>query len=148
MHTLILSPGDNNIDIREYARESMEALEDRLGHKLDWYGVIHENTDHHHAHVVIAGKIPDREREAERQDAREKAYEREPSGINDNRWSNEDQALRELLGKRYDERAELDPREERANERSRWDTGNKEPVDPNVKDLVRRKRTLSGRNEN
>src|SRR5271165_6667484 len=133
MHTLILSPGDNNIDIREYTRESMEALEDRLGHKLDWYGVIHENTDHHHAHVVIAGKIPDREREAERQEARENAM---PECITDNRWTSEERDLKELLGHRYDERAELDPREERANERSRWDTGAREPADPNVKDLI------------
>ena len=122
MHTLILSPGDNSIDIREYTRESMEALEDRLGHKLDWYGVIHENTDHHHAHVVIAGKIPDREREAERQEARQNAM---PECNTDNRWTSEERDLKELLGHRYDERAESDPREDRANERSRWDTGDK-----------------------
>lgn len=73
MHKLILSPGDNNVDVRGYTRESMEALEERLGHKLDWYAVIHENTDHHHAHVVIAGKIPDQEREIERREAREEA---------------------------------------------------------------------------
>src|SRR5580658_172559 len=65
MHTLILSPGDNRTDIQEYTRESMEALEDRLGHQLNWYAVTHENTDHYHAHVVIAGQIPDREREIE-----------------------------------------------------------------------------------
>jgi hypothetical protein len=47
----------------------MKALEERLGHKLDWYATTHENTDHHHAHVVIAGKIPDREHEYERQGA-------------------------------------------------------------------------------
>jgi hypothetical protein len=67
MHTLILSPGDNTIDLADYTRESMKALEERLGHELDWYATTHENTDHHHAHVVIAGKIPDREHEYERQ---------------------------------------------------------------------------------
>lgn len=63
MHKIILSPGDNAVDLREYTRESMHALEDRLGHKLDWYGVEHRNTENHHVHVVIAGKIPERERE-------------------------------------------------------------------------------------
>ena len=75
MHKLILSPGDNGVDIRDYTRESMERLEERLGHKLDWYGVIHENTDHHHAHVVIAGKIPGREREIERREAAQYAHD-------------------------------------------------------------------------
>lgn len=73
MHKLILSPGDNGVDVRDYTRDSMTALEERLGHRLDWYAVIHENTDHHHAHVVIAGKVPDREREMERTEAREEA---------------------------------------------------------------------------
>ncbi len=73
MHKLILSPGDNTVDVRNYTRENLEALEERLGHKLDWYAVIHENTEHHHAHVVIAGKIPDRDREIERREAREDA---------------------------------------------------------------------------
>ncbi|HMX45651.1 MAG TPA: hypothetical protein PK671_04290 [Candidatus Obscuribacter sp.] len=73
MHKLILSPGDNDVNVRDYTRDSMEALEERLGHRLDWYGVIHANTDHHHAHVVIAGKIPDRQREHERTEAREEA---------------------------------------------------------------------------
>jgi hypothetical protein len=70
MHKLILSPGDNSIDIKNYTRECMEALEERLGHKLDWYATIHENTDHHHAHVVIAGKIPGYMRELEKRQER------------------------------------------------------------------------------
>lgn len=74
MHKLILSPGDNQVDLRDYTRESMEALEKRLGHKLNWYAIEHRNTDNFHAHVVIAGKIPERERELERT---EEAQERE-----------------------------------------------------------------------
>ena len=68
LHTLILSPGDNTIDLKDYTKESMKALEERLGHELDWYATTHQNTDHHHAHVVIAGKIPDRENEYERKE--------------------------------------------------------------------------------
>lgn len=48
MHKLILSPGDNSIDLKDYTRDCMDQLEKRLGHKLDWYGVTHENTDHNH----------------------------------------------------------------------------------------------------
>lgn len=73
MHKLILSPGDNSIDLKDYTRDCMEQLEKRLGHELDWYGVTHENTDHNHAHVVIAGKIPDRQRDLERREAKELA---------------------------------------------------------------------------
>lgn len=69
MQKLILSPGDNSLNIREYTRDSMEALEKRMGHELDWYAVVHENTDHHHAHVVIAGKIPGYERRLEQREA-------------------------------------------------------------------------------
>lgn len=69
MQKLMLSPGDNDISIREYTRDSIEALEKRMGYKLDWYAVVHENTVHHHAHVVIAGKIPGYERRLEQREA-------------------------------------------------------------------------------
>lgn len=128
MHTIILSPGDNKIDLQEYTRESMEALEERLGHKLDWYAITHENTDHHHIHVVIAGKIPDREREPGRQGGGDRASQ-------DNRWTSEQKDLRELLGDRYDEQAAKDPREERADD-YKFGSGEREPTDPAVKDLI------------
>lgn len=112
MHTIILSPGDNKVNVQEYTRESMEALEERLGHKLDWYAVIHTNTDHHHAHVAIAGKIPDYVRQAERQEA-----SRACRKSHDLKWGSEEKELRELLGPSYDERAQMDPREERRAER-------------------------------
>ena len=125
MHKLILSPGENNIDIRDYTRESMERLEDRLGHRLDWYAVVHENTEHHHAHVVIAGKMPDRERELERREAREdsqwldRLLEREMTDASSDR-------LRDLLWE--------------ARESDRWDGIEKalerEEADPRVRDLL------------
>jgi hypothetical protein len=137
MHTLILSPGDNNVDIREYTRESMNALEERMGHGLDWYATIHENTAHWHAHVVIAGKIPGRERELERQEARgwEEGYNRMLA--KEFSWKNQEQEIRELLGDRYDERAAKDPREERRDEWSRWGSGDeREPADAKIQDLL------------
>lgn len=136
MHTLILSPGDNSIDIRDYTRESMEALEERLGHKLDWYATIHENTDHYHAHVVIAGKVPGWEREVERREAKEwdrqwnEAIDREFS------WKNQEVELRDLLGRRFDEKAATDPREDRRAEYEFGHGSEHEPTDPRVAELL------------
>jgi hypothetical protein len=137
MHKLILSPGDNEVDIREYTRDSLEALEGRLGHKLDWYAVIHENTDHHHAHVVIAGKVPGYERDLERSEARESEREGKERGDPETSWKNQEQELKDLLGDRYDEKAVTDPREDRQAERSLWtEEGEREPIDPRVRDLL------------
>jgi hypothetical protein len=136
MHTLILSPGDNSIDIRDYTRESMKALEERMGHKLDWYATIHENTDHYHAHVVIAGKVPGWEREVERREA--KNWDREwKEAINrEFSWKNQEAELRALLGDRYDEKAATDPREDRRAEREFGHGSEQEPTDPRVAELL------------
>lgn len=136
MHTLILSPGDNSIDMQEYTRESMEALEERMGHKLDWYATIHENTDHYHAHVVIAGKVPGWEREVERREA--KQWDREYNQAIDREfsWKNQEAELRGLLGDRYDEKAATDPREDRRAEREFGHGSEHEPTDPRVAELL------------
>jgi hypothetical protein len=137
MHKLILSPGDNEVDIREYTRDSLGALEGRLGHKLDWYAVIHQNTDHHHAHVVIAGKVPGHEREVERNEAKESDREGKERGDREPSWKNQERDMKELLGDRYDEKAVTDPREDRQAERSLWsEKGEREPIDPTLRDLL------------
>lgn len=56
IHKLMLSPGTNSSDLQEYARDVMKNLCTRSGQDLDWYGVIHRNTDHWHVHVVVMGK--------------------------------------------------------------------------------------------
>lgn len=125
MHKLILSPGDNRVDLVDYTRESMEALEERLGHKLDWYAVIHENTDHHHAHVVIAGKKPDREREIEKREAREESEEWKR--LVDNQFGQDrGDWLAEWLEKEHDP----DWIKEMA------DRADREEIDPVVRDLL------------
>ncbi len=58
MHKLILSPG-LNADAKEYTRELMERLEREKGLELEWRAVVHDNTEHRHAHVVIMGKDKD-----------------------------------------------------------------------------------------
>lgn len=131
MHTVILSPGHNSIDLQEYTRESMKALEERLGHDLDWYAITHENTDHYHAHVVIAGKIPGREHEYERQGGYGK-WRNHISG----RWGSEERDLKEVLGHRYDEKPVLDPREERLEDSTFGSGSEREDTDPRVKELI------------
>ncbi len=120
MHTLILSPGDNKVDLQEYTRESMEALEERLGYKLNWYAVTHENTDHYHSHVVIAGRILDRELEVERVIGdRQERYEQNTSA----NWEREKEDLERIYGKEaYEREAGQEPRE---------------PIDERDKDVIK-----------
>ena len=55
IHKLILSPGNNTTDKTEYTRQVMRELESHKGLDLQWFAVEHNNTRHHHAHVVILG---------------------------------------------------------------------------------------------
>ncbi len=56
-HRLILSPGPDQpvADMREWTRMVLDDLADTLGQQLHWVAVIHRNTDHPHAHVLVAG---------------------------------------------------------------------------------------------
>ncbi len=56
MHKLILSPGIESVDMKEYTREVMEKFAEHKRLDLEWRAVIHKNTDHQHAHIVIMGK--------------------------------------------------------------------------------------------
>ena len=62
-HKIVLSPGDDEPvqDWREWTREVMADLEDEQGKDLHWYAVVHQNTEHPHAHVVVAGAGEDHE---------------------------------------------------------------------------------------
>lgn len=90
---IIISPGVK-IDMPEHVREVMAAVEQDLGTKLEWVGVVHHDTDHTHAHVMVRGVdeqgkeiwldpqyiaygIPDRMNESiAREQAKEKGIER------------------------------------------------------------------------
>lgn len=56
IHKLVLSPGVSGVDLKNYTREMMTEFERSKGQKLDWYGTVHQNTDHDHVHVVIMGR--------------------------------------------------------------------------------------------
>lgn len=56
MHKLILSPGVQGADVKEYCREVMADLSSRKGLDLEWYAVQHDNTSNPHVHIVVMGK--------------------------------------------------------------------------------------------
>jgi hypothetical protein len=62
-HKIVLSPGANEPvrDWQEWTRNVMGDLEERQGKELHWYAVHHENTEHPHVHVVLAGAGDNRE---------------------------------------------------------------------------------------
>lgn len=52
---LIISPENSSNDMERFTREVMERMEKDLGTGLEWKAVVHYNTDHPHAHVVLRG---------------------------------------------------------------------------------------------
>ncbi|MBO0782191.1 MAG: hypothetical protein J2P37_25515 [Ktedonobacteraceae bacterium] len=56
-HKIVLSPGHDEPvdDWRTWTRDVMADLEAAQGKDLHWYAVHHDNTDHAHVHVVLAG---------------------------------------------------------------------------------------------
>lgn len=64
-HKIVLSPAEDEpiLDWRQWTRDVMADLEEVQGKELRWYAAHHENTDHPHIHVVVAGAGYDRETE-------------------------------------------------------------------------------------
>lgn len=68
---VIVSPENGNgiKDFRGYTREVMAAIEKDLltaeelkkGGRLEWVASIHDDTDHRHSHVMLRGRIEDRD---------------------------------------------------------------------------------------
>ncbi len=59
-HTMILSPGDNNVNVKDFVRETMDDWQKELGYDLDYYSIEHRNTEHYHAHLIIPASSTDR----------------------------------------------------------------------------------------
>ena len=60
-HSVILSPSDNDVDIKQLVRETMSEWEKEVGYRIEYYAVEHQNTDHHHAHIIIPGASIDKD---------------------------------------------------------------------------------------
>jgi hypothetical protein len=55
-YEVILSPeSGHRLDMEEHTRGVMAAIERDLETRLEWIGVIHHDTDHVHAHVMVRG---------------------------------------------------------------------------------------------
>ncbi|MBA3858192.1 MAG: hypothetical protein C0507_14905 [Cyanobacteria bacterium PR.3.49] len=59
VHKLTLAPEINPQDKKAFTREVMENLGRDKGLDLKWFAVEHNNTDHHHIHVVVLGRDRD-----------------------------------------------------------------------------------------
>jgi len=56
IHKIILSPGIERVDIKQYTREVMREFSRQKGQDLHWRAVVHRNTNHAHAHVIVMSK--------------------------------------------------------------------------------------------
>lgn len=67
-HHLVLSPDPHEpvTDLRQWTRDIMQDFAEHHNKDITWYAVQHQNTEHPHVHVVIAGGA-----EREGQDKRE-----------------------------------------------------------------------------
>ncbi len=54
---IIISPEDaTGVDFKATSEDMVRALELRTGERLEWVGIVHRNTDHPHAHIVVRGR--------------------------------------------------------------------------------------------
>ncbi len=59
VHKLTLAPEINPEDKKAFTREVMKNLGRDKGSDLQWFATEHNNTDHHHIHVVVLGRDRD-----------------------------------------------------------------------------------------
>jgi hypothetical protein len=54
---VIISPEDGSAaDFKTASSDMIRALEQRTGERLEWAGIVHRNTDHPHAHIILRGR--------------------------------------------------------------------------------------------
>ena len=51
----IISPENQNVDLKLLSQTFIKHLEQLTGYEFYWLGVIHTDTEHHHAHLAING---------------------------------------------------------------------------------------------
>jgi len=55
---IIVSPEDATADFQRTAADLVARIEQHTGAPVEWGGVVHHNTDHPHAHIVVRGRLP------------------------------------------------------------------------------------------
>jgi hypothetical protein len=54
---IILSPEDANVDFQRTAAEMVARIEQHTGAPVEWGGMVHRNTNHPHAHIIVRGRL-------------------------------------------------------------------------------------------
>ena len=54
---IVISPEDREADFGQTAQDLIAHIENHVDGKVEWGGVIHRNTDHPHAHIIVRGKL-------------------------------------------------------------------------------------------
>ncbi len=55
---IIISPEDSAVSFQRTASHMIARIEQHTGASVEWAGVVHRNTDHPHAHLIVRGKLP------------------------------------------------------------------------------------------
>jgi hypothetical protein len=55
---IIISPEDSDANFQRTASDMIARIEQHTGAPVEWAGVIHRNTDHPHAHLIVRGRLP------------------------------------------------------------------------------------------
>lgn len=55
---IIVSPEDAGVDFLRTAVGMIARIEQHTGAPVEWGGVVHRNTGHPHAHILVRGKLP------------------------------------------------------------------------------------------
>lgn len=54
---IVISPEDQKADFARTAEAVIGRIEHHFNDKVEWGGVIHRNTDHPHAHIIVRGRL-------------------------------------------------------------------------------------------
>jgi hypothetical protein len=55
---IIVSPEDGKADFERTIRDRITRIEQHTGAPVQWAGVVHRNTEHPHAHILVRGRLP------------------------------------------------------------------------------------------
>ena len=55
---VIISPEDSDVDFQRTASNMIARIQQHTGAPVEWAGVVHRNTDHPHAHLIVRGRLP------------------------------------------------------------------------------------------
>jgi len=132
-HKIVLSLGEDEPvqDWREWTRNVMQDLEEAQGKELHWYGVHHQNTDHPHVHVVVAGAGYNQE--TEREDP-VKLYTQDYNTLRESGREHSDYHFQHLLEEQFQELNTLDETIDREVALSQVE---RDPFHPSLEDFDR-----------